>query len=39
MSNGLNEIMPSDYWYCKQQLRELVNAYHSVNDRETITAL
>lgn len=32
-------LQPNDYWYCKQQISELVSAYHSVNDKQTIITL
>lgn len=32
-------IEPYEYWYCKQQISELVSAYHSVNDKLTLSTL
>lgn len=32
-------LKPNEYWYCKQQVSELVSAYHSVNDKQTIGTL
>lgn len=32
-------LKPYEYWYCKQQLGELVSAYHSVNDKQTINTV
>lgn len=32
-------IQPHEYGYCKQQISELVAAYHSVNDQQTIETL
>lgn len=33
------QLQPYEYWYSKQQLSELVNAYHSVNDKQVIQSL
>lgn len=33
------QLQPYEYWYSKQQLSELVNAYHSVNDKKVIQSL
>ncbi|MDT2759169.1 FusB/FusC family EF-G-binding protein [Enterococcus xiangfangensis] len=32
-------LTPYEYWYCKQQISELVSAYHSVNDKQVILTL
>lgn len=32
-------LKPYEYWYCKQQISELISAYHSVNDKQTIATL
>lgn len=32
-------LQPNEYWFCKQQISELVSAYHSVNDKQTIVTL
>ncbi|MGG5373177.1 FusB/FusC family EF-G-binding protein [Enterococcus sp. AZ196] len=32
-------LQPYEYWYCKQQISELVSAYHSVNDKQVILTL
>lgn len=32
-------LKPYEYWYCKQQVSELISAYHSVNDKQTISTL
>ena len=32
-------LKPYEYWYCKQQISELVSAYHSVNDKQTINTV
>ncbi|MGO2890978.1 FusB/FusC family EF-G-binding protein [Enterococcus devriesei] len=32
-------MQPYEYGYCKQQISELVAAYHSVNDKQTINTL
>ncbi|MGH1649341.1 FusB/FusC family EF-G-binding protein [Enterococcus gilvus] len=39
MMNKQLLLRPSDYWYCKQQIGELISAYHSVNDKQTIMTL
>lgn len=39
MTNKQLLLRPSDYWYCKQQIGELISAYHSVNDKQTIVTL
>ena len=32
----MTTITPSEYWYAKEQIKSLVGAYHSVNDKRTI---
>lgn len=32
-------IAPHEYWYCKQQVQELVKTYHAVADQGTIAAV
>ncbi|MDT2614087.1 FusB/FusC family EF-G-binding protein [Enterococcus dongliensis] len=32
-------LEPYEYWYCKQQISELISAYHSVNDKQVIMTL
>ncbi|MDT2381825.1 FusB/FusC family EF-G-binding protein [Enterococcus avium] len=39
MNTENNVLAPYEYWYCKQQVSELVSAYHSVNDKQTIVTL
>ena len=39
MNTENNVLTPYEYWYCKQQISELVSAYHSVNDKQTVVTL
>ncbi|MGL9730936.1 FusB/FusC family EF-G-binding protein [Enterococcus sp. DIV0756] len=39
MNTENNVLTPYEYWYCKQQVSELVSAYHSVNDKQTVVTL
>lgn len=39
MNTEKNLLKPNEYWYCKQQVSELVSAYHSVNDKQTVGTL
>lgn len=39
MTNTIEVLKPHEYWLIKQQTNELIKAYHSVNDKQTIHAL
>ena len=39
MNTENNVLTPYEYWYCEQQISELVSAYHSVNDKQTVVTL
>lgn len=32
----MTTITPAEYWYAKEQIKSLIGAYHSVNDKRTI---